>query len=695
MHTTADSEQIPTVDPEKLRQELASSSSRNSRLLAVFLVFLAYMAVTVGATTDLQLLLPESVIRMPILDVELSLFGFYIVAPILVIILHYNILLNLLLHAKKLKAWNVRAAGDKKILLPGFFYNYRVFFEGRTVNSVLLRILLTTVYCFFPLGILLFVQIRFADYHSLPMTLLHYVLVCIDLFVVVCYWYRVAYPGLLKEKYDKFRDMLRTCGERDGLVFALRRILPEIGAQIRRHYSSDKLWALKILSSPLLIPALCFGTLKLFIVRPRSKFHPVYTAAFAVLFLLSFSFLMLVVGIKQEIFKVRYFFVPYLNVSGQSLVSSAPSDFIVGAYISSGRTEEEAWEEFAKGLDLHCRDLRYADMRWTNLFKATLDSARMNYADLSLANLTFAAGYGVELNMAILVGAELSGVKFSWAELNGSVLRHARLNYADLANAQLNGADLEEAKLNGAILWSAELSAARLRESEFDGANLLGANLNGTYIESTDLSGAILRDASCVGDSLCFSSLRGADLSLAKLTGAVLNGTRLAGAIVDSMCIVGAAILRSEDMESAFYTSAPFFRCAPNWEKLLADSVSVPKRLRARGEYVGRIKAAKQRANAIDSIFSGFQPDLPSFVAARAALVCDNSYIAQGMLTPDHVTRELFDSVRQVLLEAVYMNCPSVLDTIVSRSQDQKVQQLIRQFLKRKTDLTHQSSDTD
>ncbi len=53
---------------------LDDSSRLNRRLFLVFLVFEVYMLIVVGNTSDIQLLVPASKVRLPIANIDIPLF---------------------------------------------------------------------------------------------------------------------------------------------------------------------------------------------------------------------------------------------------------------------------------------------------------------------------------------------------------------------------------------------------------------------------------------------------------------------------------------------------------------------------------------------------------------------------------------------------------------------------------------------
>jgi uncharacterized protein YjbI with pentapeptide repeats len=92
-----------------------------------------------------------------------------------------------------------------------------------------------------------------------------------------------------------------------------------------------------------------------------------------------------------------------------------------------------------------------------------------------------------------LFGANLIGAKLCYANLNGATLSRSNLSGADLSSANLSHATLRGANLNDATLIDANLSGATLID-----ANLSGANLSGATLIDAKLNGIILSDTTNV-----------------------------------------------------------------------------------------------------------------------------------------------------------------------------------------------------
>lgn len=102
------------------------STSANRNFFISFLIILLYLMIIVGSTSDYQLLIPNSKVKLPFVDVEVSLILFYILAPIIVLAGHFNLLQNLESHHHKLLAWQAAYPGKQvpRALIEPFLYDY-------------------------------------------------------------------------------------------------------------------------------------------------------------------------------------------------------------------------------------------------------------------------------------------------------------------------------------------------------------------------------------------------------------------------------------------------------------------------------------------------------------------------------------------------------------------------------------------
>ncbi len=91
------------IPREDLKKMLDLSSGKNQNIFFTFLIFEIYMMLIVAGTTDMQLLMPESKISLPLINFGIPLFGFYVVAPLFMIAIH--LILNVLEHVYLMEAF--------------------------------------------------------------------------------------------------------------------------------------------------------------------------------------------------------------------------------------------------------------------------------------------------------------------------------------------------------------------------------------------------------------------------------------------------------------------------------------------------------------------------------------------------------------------------------------------------------------
>lgn len=124
---------------------------------------------------------------------------------------------------------------------------------------------------------------------------------------------------------------------------------------------------------------------------------------------------------------------------------------------------------------LKLANLSKANLQEANLSSANLEHANMSNAKLHKANLSNANLEHANMSSAKLLGANLSNTKLqeanlSWSYLQGALLSNAKLQKANLLQANLQNANFFKANLGGTNFKGANLKGAYLR-----GANLEGA----------------------------------------------------------------------------------------------------------------------------------------------------------------------------------------------------------------------------
>jgi uncharacterized protein YjbI with pentapeptide repeats len=197
------------------------------------------------------------------------------------------------------------------------------------------------------------------------------------------------------------------------------------------------------------------------------------------------------------------------------------------------------WRANLSGAYLTEADLRNANLREAHLRDAVLDHAKADHAlfisaDGKDANLTGADLRGSDLTYATFENANFASAKLGGASFYGAALRHTSWLRADLTRSDMRDTQLQDS----------EFSLANLELTDFSGAKLANSTFGGTQFKGTILLGADLRNA---------------DLRGAAFPGAVLRDVPLDGARMDGADFRGALGLTATQVCSAKgWTSAQF-----------------------------------------------------------------------------------------------------------------------------------------
>jgi uncharacterized protein YjbI with pentapeptide repeats len=494
---------------DKLQAAADGAAGEVRNLYIAFLSFGLYLAITVGATTDEQLL-RESPVSLPIVGVDLPLFAFYWIAPLLFVLFHFNLLLQLCLLSEKLHRLDTEirrlpddAQGERRAAVSQFVFSQMLIGDHcRPLIRVLLQLIAWTTFVVLPIAVLLLTQIQFLPYHDAFTTWWQRFLIVLDLLALWLLWLLAIDPT------------------------------GRLGRQLRPAWPVFGLASLSAVSLLMAFPIAAIPGE--FLASPIDSLTGHGN-----------------IGVLNRNLTLR---------EAQLVLDRPPPG------LAEDIGEEAAFENYTRGLDLRGRDLRYADfydadlrkadlrgsarLEGANLGQANLEGANLSGADLQGANLSEANVQGADLSEANLRGADLEsadlqGASLRRADLQSAALKGADLRGADLGEADLQGAALEGADLEGAELWGANLQGADFKAADLQGANLGGADLRGVDLEWTDLRGADLGGADLQGAYLGGADLQGANLGWANLRGADLRNADLQGADL------GKAALRVADLRNA------------------------------------------------------------------------------------------------------------------------------------------------
>jgi uncharacterized protein YjbI with pentapeptide repeats len=492
-------DKLDPFDVEALESAVNDSATRVSAIWISFLIFSLYLLIAATTVTQRQLLLADP-IKLPVLNIDLPLWGFFFLAPILFVILHIYVLLQVLLLGRTTAAYNaavarVQLSPEENISVRQRLANtlFAQIFAGSPREregfiGALLRAMVWITLAIAPILILLAFQFSFLAYHSHIATWTHRFLILVELAAFFLIW-PLALDAQKEFQWPKVGADLRHLGALCWRAFGPKEQRREEWLWLRQRAAPLTASLLFIFVS--LAIATFPGEPYANLLTLKSPFSVQCNSWFAGQFgLISFPFDRLILQ-KANVVEDKKFRQILQNASERGLPPSA-----------SERTQNFS------GRDLNCSDLSLADLRRVDLT-------------------------GAHLIGAMLFETDLRGATLEYAQLQGANLEGAQLQVADLYSAQLQGADLGATQLQGADLGAAELKGASLSMAMLQGANLSSANLQGAtfnywaQFHGAQLQGADLGYANLQGTDLDNAQLQGANMGDAELQGASLNNTNL------------------------------------------------------------------------------------------------------------------------------------------------------------------------
>ena len=465
------------VNPYSLLAAVNASARSANAAWLIFLGLRAYLLVATLSVTHRDLLLGSDV-TLPLLQVQIGLILFFVLVPILLVLFHIALLGKLALLAGKTREFDAalrllestdQRSHPLRLELDNFFLVQVIAGPERSrVLSAFLNSLSWLTLVFFPLVLLLYVQVAFLPFHDAGVTIVHRLAVLADVVLLLLMGVFLARPEM-----TYFGAFWRTAVHNPGsLAFGVA----------------------------LLVAALFVSA---FATVPGEAHHN--------------GRLGLLIGRDGALFGL---FPRNLNVTDAGLAS--------GKIIAVGARSINLRGRDLRFARLDRSDLHGADLAGANLDGASFAGADLRQVWLQCDDRTdlrpsenrqavpCASARGANFAKARFAGARMSGL-----DLRGARFEGAQLEGVNLANAQMTGVDFSRADLRRADLSG----GATLQGANFEQANLQGADLSGASLQMADLSGAALQ-----GASLSLVNLEGAVLRDAALEGAGLQGAKLFGA---------------------------------------------------------------------------------------------------------------------------------------------------------------------
>ncbi|WP_430396763.1 pentapeptide repeat-containing protein [Ferrovibrio sp.] len=520
------------VELPALRSALDSNASLVRTIYLAFLAFCLYVAALAGSTTHEQLLRGKAP-KIPFVDIELPVTGIYFVAPLLLLLFHFNLLLHL--HFLARAAWQFRDRlhsqvnpnkpahreqyeDNLDILNSSPFVYMLIGLHLKPGMRTAVRLMMGLTVLIAPPVVLLVVQGAFLPYHHEWLHDFHTLIIIADLIMVVvlwdfcvtdpkpkaddnAWWRRGHWPTLLFVLL--FIAMVALSAMHSGWWAAATMVLAPVASlfDLPRNYRL----ALQAVFAVAIIATVTFGS-----YRPFGGIGDRYLAGF------NGNSLTWTADLEAE----------------HLLLAAFPMDRDSLPY-KVGRLAGTLLRGVNPIENLEAMIERLRHEKPGGVWKRTLQPNRIIIFSGSLQQLT-------ELEMAdpakrhdpgsssvkkTNIGIDLSGRDLRGADFTGAKLSSARFSSADLTFASFRRADITNAVFVS-VLRTEKLS------TKMDGVTLTdamaqGANFSGVNLRAARMVGGDFRKARFTSTDLSWSDLTRAGLSEADLRWATLIGGRL------------------------------------------------------------------------------------------------------------------------------------------------------------------------
>jgi hypothetical protein len=497
---------IDATSIDELQKGVNDSAGKTSLLWTTFVSFELYLAIAFGSVRHQDLFL-ETPIRLPLLNVDLPLVGFFIVAPALLVIFHFYVFLQLLALSAKASDYNALLRAQAPVEADRQYMRQRLdpflilqFLAGPNkqrngMNGFWLRLIAWITLVGTPVLVLLQAQITFLPYHQELVVWLHRLAIFFDVVIIWYYWNR------LRNDDDPFvKWMPDTAWKYVGAFLSLLIVLLSVWIatfpgeraeeNLPPHFSAKSRW---------------FSLHQFLFASERES----------------------VSGWPRSLFS------NHLILTNLSFIDPDKIDKVTISRSFRGRDLRQA---VLNGVDLRKSDLRGANLRGAKLIAADLRDAHFgceNPPDPRGKNSTPSDDSCTRLDGATLIKANLenvnlNGIHLEAATLFGACLKGAQLREAHLQGVQLQEANLENADFFESKLQGADLTAAAVKNAKFGLAKLQGANFGGA-----DLSDGVGLDSAAIWRTYGFGKAGVGPLTAGKFDEATKPWDSLGGSISD------------------------------------------------------------------------------------------------------------------------------------------------------------------
>ena len=402
-----------------------------------FLALLTYVVVTLASVSHKTLLL-NSPVRLPIINADIPLVGFFQYAPVMLLLVYLSLLVQHVILARKYRkftdaiaSYETETGTEHPAREWVHSYVFSQIAAGPRPNRItkfMMQLIVYVTFSILPIITLLYFQIKFLPYHDVSTT----------------YWHRI------------------------GVILGFLMLI--LLTPLMQNTGHARRWDIK--------------------VGPQAEaWEASGTQVLLALFLLPLvvGFSWLIATVPDEWIDRRLGFVAPTSIQVGAAEEAKLLNPLVRRIVYDRLPEDDnrGWwrrwllsyrvlivEDTDLGADIGARlVLRERNFRFSLLNRSDLQRGDLAWADLRAAQMWKTQANGK------LKDAKLQGAFLQEAQLQGAQLSSAQLQGVDLRNAQLQGADLSYAKLQGADLRGAQLQGAKMDRTELQGADLASADV--------------------------------------------------------------------------------------------------------------------------------------------------------------------------------------------------------------------------
>ena len=417
---TIDDEQdlFPDIESQKyaLAVETINSSAQTVRNLFVSFVFvLVFVFVMVASATDRMLFLNEK-ISMPIINIGMPASYFFAFAPVLILVLHANLVFNLYVLARKARTFDFV---DSDLYFPFLFLQAN---RSSKLHGAVkyVGLALFTFVLVMPFILHLWMLHRFAIYQNDWVHGIQFWAYMLDVALFAFVFWLVFYHDLRKEKAtmtpEERKQVISVQHAFFTTLFIVALYLATVGAQIPEGCASKLDWnaeKLCVYEKPKWVWTFPTISAPFFSFPSRSEF-----------------------SISQPQPTWQY------NLQ-------RPKDF--GSEFKAPELQpipgmDDYINRYSKGVDLSDRNLRHIRCRDCKFQRADMRGVDFSGAYLSGSNFAYS-----DLSHSLFIGADLSGATFNRASLNITVVAGGSLREVRFKNTDFSGSIFTMVNLHGSI----------------------------------------------------------------------------------------------------------------------------------------------------------------------------------------------------------------------------------------------------